>query len=62
MGEEAIVGGASQSSGLASAGGAIVGAVAGAFISASFAKESAQKQRELQADLDKLSLAQQKEL
>lgn len=62
MGAEAIAGGASKGSGLADLGGAVIGTVAGALINSAFAKESAKKQRELQAELEKLSLAQQKEL
>ena len=65
MGLESLGGGAStasKGSGFADLGGAVIGTVAGALISSAFAKESAKKQRELQAELEKLSLAQQKEL
>jgi len=65
MGAGALGAGASTASkgaNLANLGGAVIGSVAGALISSSFAKESAKKQRELQAELEKLSLAQQKEL
>lgn len=62
MGAGAIAGGATKGSGLADLGGAVIGTVAGALINSAFAKESAKKQRELQAELEKLSLAQQKEL
>lgn len=53
---------ASNESGLAEAGGAIIGSIAGSLIQGAFAKADAKKQRELIADLEKLSLAQQKEL
>jgi hypothetical protein len=62
MGLESVAGGATKASNLSSVGGAVVGTVAGALISSSFAKADAKRQRELQAELEKLSLAQQKEL
>ena len=46
----------------ASIGGAIGGALIGGVINGLFAKEEGRKARELQKELEKLSLAQQKEL
>lgn len=47
---------------VANVGSALIGEVAGAFITASYAKADAKKQRQLEEQLSKLDLAQQKEL
>lgn len=47
---------------VANVGSALIGQVAGAFITSSYAKADARKQRELEEQLAKLDLAQQKEL
>lgn len=47
---------------VANVGTALAGQIAGAFITGSYAKADAKKQRELQEQLAKLDLAQQKEL
>lgn len=48
--------------GLSSGAGNAIGAVASAIIGSAFASADAKKQRQMQAELTKLSLAQQKEL
>ena len=53
---------APKGGGIADIGGAVIGTIASGLISSSFAKKDAKKQRELEAELQKLSLAQQKEL
>ena len=52
----------SASSGLAGAGIGAVGTIASSVITSAFAKSDAKKQRELIEKLEKLALAQQKEL
>lgn len=47
---------------VANVGSALIGQVAAAFITGSYAKADAKKQRELEEQLAKLDLAQQKEL
>jgi uncharacterized membrane protein len=47
---------------LANVGFALAGEIAGAFITSSYAKADAKKQRQLEEQLAKLDLAQQKEL
>jgi guanylate kinase len=52
----------SKGSNVANIGGAIAGQVFGAVITSAFAKADAKKQRQLEEELAKLDLAQQKEL